>query len=442
MLMDFKGAFRGLLSVVLAISLLSSPTLAAGSSKKKKGGTYSKVASKKPKTVYKSVRLSKSKKVAPPEIYVPKQKVPADIRTPVDLAYTDAGEILFNDLPHFNAVYRGKVTGISSENDYIMYSLDPDLQRYAVQLVNETQSPHIAIVAMEPQTGRILALAERSHVIDHPVLHSGFPAASLFKIVTASAALETGTIVPFSKVFFRGGTYTLDKTNFAPDEKRDRLSMTVAEALGKSCNPVFARIALKYLSPNLMRHYANSFGFNSPLQFEAPLPKSIAYVPDDDFGLSRTAAGFGDVTISPLHAVTMMAAIANGGMMPKPKLVDQVLSSSGNLKYQDRSSTGSRRALRPDTARTLLRMMEATTTVGTSRRAFMAGNKPLLPVSVAGKTGTLRGDNPKGLNNWFIAAAPIESPKIAVSVIVVNPASVSAKASQIGRRVIESYLVH
>jgi peptidoglycan glycosyltransferase len=81
-------------------------------------------------------------------------------------------------------------------------------------------------------------------------------------------------------------------------------------------------------------------------------------------------------------------------------------------------------------------MMTATTTIGTSRKEFLGK----VPWEVAGKTGTLKGDNPKGLNNWFIGAAPLENPRIAVAVIVINPSQVSSKASHIGRLILERYL--
>jgi hypothetical protein len=86
-----------------------------------------------------------------------------------------------------------------------------------------------------------------------------------------------------------------------------------------------------------------------------------------------------------------------------------------------------------------MEMMRYTTTVGTSRREFMRGSSPTLgAIDVAGKTGTLTGDNPVGLNNWFIGAAPIQNPKIAVAVITVDPRS-SSKASHLGRLVLQKY---
>jgi hypothetical protein len=86
-----------------------------------------------------------------------------------------------------------------------------------------------------------------------------------------------------------------------------------------------------------------------------------------------------------------------------------------------------------------MEMMRHTTTIGTSRREFMRGSRPTLgTIEVAGKTGTLRGDNPVGLNNWFIGSAPLNNPELSIAVITVD-APYSGKASRLGRKVFEKY---
>jgi membrane peptidoglycan carboxypeptidase len=86
-----------------------------------------------------------------------------------------------------------------------------------------------------------------------------------------------------------------------------------------------------------------------------------------------------------------------------------------------------------------MEMMRYTTTMGTSRREFMRGGQPTLGnIEVAGKTGTLSGTNPPGLNNWFVGAAPINNPELAVAVITVD-ASHSSKASHLARLVMQRY---
>lgn len=359
---------------------------------------------------------------------------------PVTVDLRSNGTVRLERLPQFSTTFAGKVAGLSDRNDFVFYSLDPDLQRFTQELLRKSRAPHVAVVAMEPDTGKILAIAEKSNSIADLSLHTGFPAASIFKIVTAAAALEQGRVSPASPIKFRGGTYTLNQWNYNPIPKKDRRSMPLYEALAKSCNPVFGRVALNYLSPDLLRRYAGFFGFNTPLGFDSPLPESSALIPESDFGLSRTAAGFGEVTLSPIHAATLMAGVANDGILPRPSLVERIVSKNGDVLYQSKPSF-IQRLVKPETAETLLRMMEYTTTIGTSRREFMKKNRPVLPgIRVAAKTGTLSGKNPTGVNNWFVAAAPAEAPRIALSVIVVNPQGIDTKASHLGRLIIQQYL--
>jgi len=350
------------------------------------------------------------------------------------------GRIALPHLPHFGYRFASRVAGIGGARELIFYSLSPDLQDTAEALVRSAKAPHVAIVAMEPKTGRILALAQRSTSLSHAALHAGFPAASLFKLATAAAALDAGVLGPYSKIYFRGGNYTLNINNFKPDQGRDRRCMSLAEGLGKSCNPVFARVALQHLSAPVLRHYARRFGFNTDLKFSVPLKMSVAAVPEDDYELARTAAGFGAVQISAVHAAALMSGIANGGVLPQPTLVDHIIGPRGELLYRNHPLF-LQRMMKSTTAKALMEMMRFTITSGTSRYAFFEHGKPVMPgVEVAAKTGTLRGSNPPGLNRLFIAAAPVHNPKIAVAVIVVNPGDTASRPSYLGRRLLQSYL--
>jgi cell division protein FtsI/penicillin-binding protein 2 len=292
---------------------------------------------------------------------------------------------------------------------------------------------------MNPSNGAVLAIAGKSKSIDDIEYHAGFPAASLFKVVTAAAAVEHAGIASHSLIPFRGGNYTLNQANYYPDARRDQRVMSVGEAMGRSCNPVFGHIGVKYLNGQILSRYARQFGFNRNLQFEAPLPESSAWIPQDDlYELSRTSAGFGEVRVSPIHAAAFMSGIANGGMLPRPQIVDTVVSPDGTVIHKQKSEV-LQRIVEESTAESLMEMMRNTTTIGTSRREFMRGSTPTLgPIDVAGKTGTLSGDNPQGLNNWFIGAAPISNPQIAVAVITVDPRH-SSKASHLARLVFQRY---
>lgn len=422
------------LIIALLFVLNTGSAIAAQPKQSSKSKVISKPAKKK--TTKKKIIYSKK---STPSTYSNAQMSPPirDTLEPVSVSLKGP-QVVFTEMPHFSAVYHGKVTGVSQTHDYIFYSINAELQKRATEIVKNTSAPHVAIVAIEPSTGRILAMAGKSISIGNILTHSGFPAASLFKVVTASAALEKGGISPTTEVNYRGGAHMLDRSNVFPDPLRDRLTSTVTDAIGKSNNPVFARIALQHLSSGTLQQYANLFGFNGPLGFDINLPVSSAYIPVDEYGLGRTAAGFGAVHLSPIHAAVMMAGIANKGVLPRPTLVDEIVKKDGSLVFKNKPSNV-KRMLKAETSEEVFEMMESTTITGTSRKAFTNRGVPLLPFRVSGKTGTLRGDNPKGLNNWFIGAAPVENPKIAIAVIVVNPGTASAKASSIAKTVLESY---
>ncbi len=357
----------------------------------------------------------------------------------IEVVASNDGEIALSTRPRFEKRLGDRYASITKKNNFVFYTIDPDLQGYVSKLVAQAQASHVAIVAMNPSTGAVLAIAGKSSSIEDVEYHAGFPAASLFKVVTAAAAVEHAGIAPHSLIPFRGGTYTLNQANYYPDAQKDRRLMSVGEAMGRSCNPVFGHIGVKYLNGQILSKYARQFGFNRSLEFEAPLPESSAWIPQDDmYELSRTSAGFGEVRVSPIHAATLMSGIANGGVLPRPQIIDSVVSPDGTVIHKQKSET-LQRIVQASTAQSLMEMMRNTTTVGTSRREFMRGSTPTLgPIDVAGKTGTLTGDNPPGLNNWFIGAAPISNPQVTVAVITVDPKR-SSKASHLGRLVFQKY---
>ncbi|MCB0323792.1 MAG: hypothetical protein KDD69_09475 [Bdellovibrionales bacterium] len=334
-------------------------------------------------------------------------------------------------------VYQKKVG-----DETVRFTLDPALQQHAEELLKSHRIPWGAIVALEPHSGRVLALASYS---DHekeqvPIaLQSGFPAASLFKVVTAAAAVERSGLNRESEIHFRGGNYTLTKYNYYPDRKSDRRSMSLASALGKSCNPVFARVALNHLDSDVLQQYAENFGFNAPLPFELPLGLSEFTRPEDDYELALTAAGFRNAQITPLHAAALAAAVGNRGVLMRPFIVDSILDGEGNERYRTKQ-LALRQAVLPSTAREVLRMMDYTVVEGTARRHFRrAATGRLRSMAIAGKTGTLRGPNPKGVYHWFIGIAPSDEAEVVIASLVIDPGNARINGTGLGRKFLEFY---
>jgi len=147
---------------------------------------------------------------------------------------------------------------------------------------------------------------------------------------------------------------------------------------------------------------------------------SKAVIPEESYELARCGAGFGEVTLNPLHAALIAAAVANQGVMMRPYLIETVRNSEGEILYQAQSKVWTQ----PISARTAMElnlMMRRTIDDGTASRTFQRYGKDLLKkVTISGKTGSLSGDNPPGLYDWFVGFAPAEDPQIAFSAMVIN----------------------
>jgi cell division protein FtsI/penicillin-binding protein 2 len=277
-------------------------------------------------------------------------------------------------------------------------------------------------VALEPKTGRILALADYAR--ENPEnagiwQRATYPAASVFKLITAAGALEKGLLNYDTAVSFRGNLYRLAPQKIAKTSKKERRT-NFDEALGKSNNVVFGRVASNLVGPETLRQYSEAFGFNQFIRFDFPLDMSRANIPDGPYELARCGAGFGQVTLNPLHAAMIAASIANGGVMMRPYLIEEITDQNGEKVYQAKSEVLAQ-PIRAKTALDLSRMMMRTVEDGTASKVFHRYGKNLLKkMSICGKTGSLSGVNPPGLYDWFVGFAPADDPQIAFSAMVIN----------------------
>ena len=317
-------------------------------------------------------------------------------------------------------------------------TISPRLQQGLEKLLTDYRVPVGAAVLLEPGTGRVLALAEHSErgAHGHVALSPVAPAASVFKIVTSAALLEKG-LTPEQEVCFHGGRHRIQKTLLTDNPRRDRMCLTLASALGKSANVVFAKMAGRELSADLLRAEADKLLFDAAIPFEWPVEPSPAHISDDPFEFATTAAGFGPVKLSPLHGALLAAIVANGGKFVAPHLVDTVEGGPAPAAAPQRT------VLRPEVAAALSRMMQTTTTEGTARKIFrrdrVARRSPLREVTVAGKTGSLAASNPYQDYSWFVGFAPVEDPQVAVAAVVVNERLWRIKASLVAHEALKAY---
>jgi peptidoglycan glycosyltransferase len=327
----------------------------------------------------------------------------------------------------------------------IELTLSPNLQERARRLFQEYQVPYAALVAIEPSTGRILAYVSHS---SSPANTEDLardvtpPAASVFKLITSSALIDGG-VTPDTRVCYSGGSSRLNAGHLQDNPRRDHACATLDEALGKSLNAVFAKLADKHLNASTLLRYAKSFGFGQALPFEFAPPPSPIEVPGERLEFARTAAGFWHVFMSPLHAALIAATFANDGSMPRPRLIERVVLPDGKLAPALSPGPAPRAVLSPKTAQTVSKMMLRTVKDGTSRAAFLDGRgRSQLPgIQVAGKTGSLSAGDPYRAYSWWVGFAPAEQPRIALAALIVNGPVWRIKSSFVAREVLREYLL-
>ncbi len=305
-------------------------------------------------------------------------------------------------------------------------TIDALLQKQLTDILVSYQTPYAAVVALEPSTGRVLAMAEHSEL--SPELRglctkAVYPAASVFKVVTATALLEAG--VPADElVCYSGGKRKVLEAQL-DDSQGDARCLTLSTALGHSANVAFAKLTAKYLDPGKLKAVTKAFRFNTPITFVVPTEPSLAAIPEDTYPFSLAGAGFGDVFMSPLHGAAMVAVAANHGVWRNPVLFA-------------RDQSAHERVMPSEVAEQLTAMMEETVTTGTAHRIF--NERGMRVAGAVGKTGSLADKKPFRDYTWFVGFAPKDAPKIAVAAVIVNDPHWRIRATWLGREAMRLYL--
>lgn len=298
-----------------------------------------------------------------------------------------------------------------------------------------------AVVALQPTTGRVLAMAstpsfdpnkfashdfgavaelgeELNHDPRDPLINRAIgttlPPGSTFKLVTAAAAIESGNYDAESMV--PGGfRYQLPQSettigNYDGGNCGGR-RITLTQALQVSCNVTFLSLANE-LGTEAMADQAEAFGFNSTALEDLPGQAESLYPRDMDAPqTAMSGIGQSSVTATPLQMAMVAAAIANDGEVMRPYVVEEVRAP--NLSVLDRTDPQSiSKAISSSTADELTEMMVATVADGTAAPAQIPG------MDVAGKTGTAQSTDDRPPYAWFVSFAPADDPQVAVAVLV------------------------
>jgi peptidoglycan glycosyltransferase len=361
-----------------------------------------------------------------------------------------------------SALFSGNpVTGASVE-----LTIDPAAQKAAWDALGNMTG---AVVALDPRTGNILALVSKQG-FDANLLavHSGvestnnynqllnakteplknrattelFAPGSVFKVLVATAAIESGKYTPESTLpnpvkFKLPGTNTYVQ-NSGEGKCGGKATVSIADALRFSCNVPMAQLGI-LLGEDVIRAQAEKFGFGKTIKVPLSITPSVYPEGMDEAQLGLSAFGQFDDRMTVMQVAMMSAAVANNGLLMKPNLIENVLSS--NLAALDTPAPSQfGQAMSAETAAKVRDMMIGAVARGVSSNASIKG------VSVAGKTGTAQNGDGEPYTLWFTGFAPADNPQVAVAVVVANGGGIgqagrgNTLAAPIAKKVMEAVL--
>jgi cell division protein FtsI/penicillin-binding protein 2 len=326
-------------------------------------------------------------------------------------------------------------------------TLDPAIQTRATEVLEQSRAIEGAIVVMGID-GRVLALAglraSSPKKVDYNLpVKVWAPAASVFKLVTAAALLESG-VKRGTEVCYRGGFRSVERAHLQNDRSRGASCGDLGLGISKSQNAIIANLAHNHLDKSELARAARKLGFGESADlapdFAIDVEANRIALPDGDLERARVAAGFWSTELSPLGGAMVASAIATGGIARSPRIVDAVIDGGAEIPVLPGPTT---RVLPQRVAATLTSMMTETCATGTARKGFhdLKGRPFLDGAPVAGKTGSLSVASPSyRAYSWFVGFAPADEPRVVISVLLANPETWHLKAHTAARLVLEKAL--
>jgi peptidoglycan glycosyltransferase len=360
-----------------------------------------------------------------------------------------------------------QLQGKKPQGDKVLTTLDPAAQRVA----NEALAGHRgAVVALDPRTGAVKVMAaspgfdpnalrsnggalklHREETESNPPAKSrvnratqfGYAPGSTFKVVTATAAIDTGSFTPESTVSGRNNV-PISGVPLQNDEHASYGELTLTQALAHSVNTVWAQVAEK-VGKQTMARYMSRFGFDKKPQLDYPSEEMSSSGEYDGRRLisptselvdvGRMGIGQDKLQVTALQMAEVAAAVANHGRLMTPHMTDRIVDPEGRT-VQRIAPQLQAVVMKPATASAVTSMMVAVVNEGTGTPAQIPG------VQVAGKTGTAETQIGTAINNvWFIAFAPAAEPKVAIAVTLqAVPGQGAAFAAPVAKQVMERLL--
>jgi penicillin-binding protein A len=339
-----------------------------------------------------------------------------------------------------------QMSGGPQPGNNVVLTIDHELQQIAFDAIANSNTGRGSLVAIDPQTGEILAMAsypsydpnnidevfpELLEDPNEPLLNRAtqglYSPGSVFKVVTAAAALKSG--VSPSDRYVDSGTY--EQSGYTVVNYDDGVygAVNFAQALALSINTIFAEVAVESVGIETLTEVSQDFGYGDEYEdFSLPVAPSRL----GEGNIAQIAFGQ-DTNVSNVFEMAIVAAsIANDGTMMEPTLIREVRSPDGVIIDRPQPQE-KRQVLEPETANTLQDMMVGVIEEGTATVAQRPG------VEIAGKTGTAEVP-PNAPNSWFIASAPADDPQIAVAAMIENGGDGERQGLPVAMEVIDAYL--
>lgn len=335
-----------------------------------------------------------------------------------------------------------------SVDGFVDYTFDPDVHNNLAKVYLKYQPDYACFVALDVETGAILNLTSfikaEHESWDNLVMRADYPAASVFKMITAAASIDSGKLNVDSVIPFNGKSTSLYKKQVLrhKDNQWTRRP-TLKESFAKSINPVFAQIGVFKLGKERLLDYSARFGFDKPMLTDFTIPESrIELSFEDQWEIAEAASGYTkDIKLSPIHAAQLAAIVANDGKMVTPYMVNTVTGMNGETLYEKGVPPAASQIIKPSSAKAMRALMQETARIGSARKSFAGINryKVYRGMEIGGKTGSLTGLSPRGRHDWFVGYAEKNGRKVAYASLIVNKEKWYVRSAYVARQFIYHY---
>ena len=307
-------------------------------------------------------------------------------------------------------VNTGAVLAMSTKPDY-----DPNNPRV---IVDETVRARVNALTGEERSAALQTAQQAQW--RNKAISDLYEPGSVFKLITCSAALDTGAVTR-NTTFVCAGKIGVAGTTFRCANGHVHGSETVAQGLAVSCNPCFIQIGARLGKENFCKYF-EAFGLRTATGIDLPgeIKRSEYYTADRMGPVELASCSFGQSSkVSYLQMITAVCAVVNGGKLMQPYVVQTITDADGQVTYQAQPTVKAQ-VIKDETSAVMRELMEGVVTSGTGKNAAVAGYR------VGGKSGTsqkLDSENERARIASFVAVAPIENPQIAVLVCLDEPHS-------------------